>query len=896
MSELLTHVSLAASANFKLYYVSVRYGPERTPLSLTASRFPIPIEGSGTHFAARAVVYQDVSDNAAQIGVRCGVQPHLRRSDGTLVPMRKVNKPGSDEAYWVEVGDWVKNYLNFESESRNTVGSLTVVCGNQECVVEVTAGSRPISDAAFLSMLDDFQQALYRLVIDPTGCVNRAAWKTVPIFGDEVQRLLREFIKHAISLMDAPTHELRETQELRNISRVRPVRRTFMEIASKGTTNRLTSRAHQATYNTPENRYVAALVNRVHRIVSSTQKMLQKQERTQKQHRQKNLNRIEDISRLEADGWRDVIDMAQMEYELSEAREEVAAWEKRVQALQAAVPPGASVATPTALRVKITTKAYANPRPLGGGWHGAKCRLQSAGTYKVEDFKISLPNKLWFDGLFDDTGEYDLCIAYKHHQEPNIYRPGEERTVLAVSTLNSVAMVNTPLSRRVKKLAAQWKKLDTSDWKQSMDNRAIGELQQERSLLRERTKVVDDSALSSHIQSLSTMERQLLSLKKRQKALGIKPEFYFPGSIIFVQNRLYSGVKSTYERLLINGKINEDLWEEIIGLDDLAIIDLPTLYEKWCLVKFIECATEGCGFRPDRKDWIEEIVLTASGKRGQFTCGFDHAQLPFRIGFSYQPSWPNRAFGEVKSKDFFPDFVLSFFHQDGDGWKEYATLVCDAKCKDFAKDDPGHLARDAWVIDRKYRREPPHNDFIFVVHPAQGAIRRPRTSPRQSWGKSSFYGGSWPPDWKFLTEETNAEKTRWAGRRTPNHRLGALLMKPLSDESATDTDNLRRLVLMVLEYGSQSQEQLFCSACGSTDIDTEIREARLKPTFVHTCRRCNERAYYNHCNNKECDQASHARKRANLYKHGAYWTFHDYDPVDPYNIRCPQCGSTLDKE
>ena len=896
MSELFTHVSLAASANFKLYYVSVRYGPDRTPLSLTASRFPIPVEGGGRHFAARAVVYPEVSGNPAQIGVRCDAQPHLRRSDGTLVPMRKVNKPGSDEAYWVEVGDWAKKYLNFESESRNTVGSLTVVCGNQECVVEVTAGSRPISDADFLSMLDDFQQALYRLVIDPTGSVSRASWRTVPIFGDEVQRLLRELIKHAISLMDAPTHELRETQELRTLSRVRPVRRTFMEIASKGTANRLTSRAHQATYNTPENRYVAALVNRVHRIVSSAQKMLQKQERTQNQHRQRNLDRIEGISRLEADGWRDVIDKAQMEYELSEAREEVAAWEKGVQALQAAAPPAVSVATPTALRVKITTKAYPNPQPRGGGWHGAKCRLQSAGTYKVDDFKISLPSKLWFDGLFDDTGEYDLCITYKPRREPYPYKPGEERTVLSVSTLNSVVMVNTPLSRRVKKLAAQWKKLDASDWKQSMDSGAIEELKQERSLLRERTRVVDDSALSSHIQSLSIMERQLTSLKKRQKELGIKPEFHFPGSIIFVQNRLYSGVKSAYERLLIKGKIDEDLWEEIIGLDDIGIIDLPTLYEKWCLVKFIECATKGCDFRPDRKDWIEEIVLTASGKRGQFTCGFDHDQIPHRLEFSYQAPWRNRAFREGQIKTYAPDFVLRFFRRDGDDWTEYATLICDAKCKDFAKDDASHLALDAWDIDRKYRREPPCNDFIFVLHPAQGAVRRPRTSPRQSWGKSSFYGGSWPPDWKFLTEQSRAEKTRWAGRRTPNHRLGALLMKPLSDESATDTDNLRRLVLMMLEYGSQSQEQLFCSACGSTDIETKSRPARLKPTYVHTCRRCHERAYYNHCNNKECDQATPTHKRANLYKHGQYWTFHDFDPVDPYNIRCPQCGSTLDKE
>ena len=818
--------------------------------------------------------------------------------------MRRVNKPGSDETYWVEVGDWAKKYLNFEAESRNTVGALTIVCGNQECVVEVTAGSRPISDADFLSMMDDFQQALYDLVVDANGAVSRASWRAVPIFGSEVNHLLREFIRYASSIMDAPTHELREIQELRSLSHVRPVRRTFMEIACKGMPSRLTSRAHQATYNTPENRYVAALVSRVHRIVINAQKMLQGRARTQQRSRQRNLDRIDEINRLEADGWRDVIDRAQMEYELSEAREELAvwktggsaSWQKRVQKMLNSVSSATSGVTWRNLRVRITSEPKKSNWQSGGKYYDAECRGRNETAYRDDKYIVDLPPNLWFDGLFEEIGEYDLCLAYFLDRTEDD-DPRASATVLCVRAISSIVLVSTPAStrieRRIARFEAKRKKLDASNWRQAIGSDSQKELKQERSLLKDRANTGKDTQLGKHIQSLGAMERQLMSLKERQKTLGIKPVFHFPGSIIFVQNRLYSGVKSAYGRLLIKGEIDADLLDEIIGLDDVGIIDLPAIYEKWCLVKLIECAMIGCDFRPDNKDWIKEIVLRATGKRGQFTCVFGHAQLPFRIEFFYQPTWPNRAFGEVKSKDFFPDFVLIFSYQNGATWKEYATLICDAKCKDFARDNPGHLAHDAWVIDRKYRRDRPHNDFIFVVHPAQGAIKRPRTSPRQSWGKSSFYGGSWPPDWKFLTEETNVEKTRWAGRRTPNHQLGALLMKPLSNDIGTDTDNFRRLLLMMLEYGSQRQEPLFCTACGSTEMATEehFRAGNYKPTFVHTCRRCLERAYYNHCDNKECGQAS----RANLYKHGVYWTFHDYDPADPYDIRCPQCGSTLNK-
>ena len=879
------------TANFQLHYVSLQYSSGKTLLSLTASHFPLSVTSDGTKFTAKAVIYPDVAGKPAQLGVSSACRPQICRPDGTLVPMRRVVKPCSNEAYWIEDGSWEESYKNYTAETRNKPGLFKFECDDQQCEVDISVESRPFSEAEYLSLLDDFQQSLFGLVVDPQGSVSHVSSKQVPIFSREVEQLFRDFIKYATQITDAPTHELRETQELRRPSRVKPVRRTFMEIACKGMPDKLTSRAHQASYNTPENRYVAALVNRVHRVVKNATKMLEGRQRTLERAHQRNRDRIIEIDRIEADGWQYVIDQDQMDYELQEAQRQSEAWQQRqleeweqqVNRIIKAQPVREKAPVKN-LRIKTV---FAPPKKIQNeeGMHiKIKCRLQTKTDFEDQSFNLYIPAHLWFPGLFDDKMEYDITVDYDYK--------GSEH-VLSVKFLSSVVIVDTQLFRRdtphfqlVAKLKTLRTKLKSTGWKQPMTAKMIHDLKAERQVLENRTLSDTSSPLDSHIHNLGALERQLTSLQKRQKSLGIKQDAHFPGSIIFVQNPLYSGLKSSYGQLLVKGEINEDLMEQITGLDALGIIDLPTIYEKWCMVKFMDCIIRDCNFIPQNKNWVDEIVFTASGKRGRFECEFKHEHLPYCIRFSYQEARRNYAFNENQTRTFVPDFVFQFSHQEQNIWTDFATLVCDAKCKNFALNKPTALADDAWNIDKKYRRTP--QDFIFVVHPAQGAIKRPRTSLLQVWGQSSFYGGSWPPDWKFLTDGGREERTRWVDQQTPNHRLGAILLKPLSQESIADTDNFRRLVLMLLEYGSQHKEPLFCCACGSTDLKKEQQYAGHKLT----CRDCGEFAIYTHCNNLQCSMGT-LGKHANLYKHGTYWTFHDFHPTAPYNIRCPQCGSTL---
>lgn len=872
------------TANFQLHYVSLQYSSGKTLLSLTASHFPISVTSDGTKFTAKAVIYPDVAGRTAQLGVSSACRPQICRPDGTLVPMRRVVKPCSNEAYWIEDGSWEESYKNYTAETRNKPGLFKFECDDQQCEVDISVESRPFSEAEYLSLLDDFQQSLFGLIVDPQGSVSHVASKPVPIFSSEVEQLLRDFIKYATQITDAPTHELRETQELRRLSRVKPVRRTFMEIACKGMPDKLTSRAHQASYNTPENRYVAALVNRVHRVVKNATKMLEGRQRTLERAHQRNRDRIIEIDRIEADGWQYVIDQDQMKYELSEVRgqledwhqRQLEKWEQHVKS-NVEVQPISEKTTYKNLRIRIVSAPYKKTQNEEAIHVDIKCRLQIERDFIDEKFELYIPAYLWFNDLFENGKEYDITVEYKYKEAERMFH---------VKILNSVILVNIQLNQLVERLENKLEELESSEWKQSMIDKDVCELKAERQVLKKRTLSDTSSPLDSHIHNLGALERQLTSLQKRQKSLGIKQDAHFPGSIIFVQNPLYSGLKSSYGQLLVKGEINEDLMEQITGLDALGIIDLPTIYEKWCTVKFMDCIIRDCNFIPQNKNWVDEIVFMASGKRGRFECEFKHEHLPYCIRFSYQEAWRNHAFNENQTRTFVPDFVFQFSHQEQNIWTDFATLVCDAKCKNFALNKPTALADDAWNIDKKYRRTP--QDFIFVVHPAQGAIKRPRTSLLQVWGQSSFYGGSWPPDWKFLTDGGREERTRWVDQQTPNHRLGAILLKPLSQESIADTDNFRRLVLMLLEYGSQHKECLFCCACGSTNLKKEPHYAGHKLT----CRDCGEFAIYTHCNNPQCSMGT-LGKRANLYKHGTYWTFHDFDPTNPYNIRCPQCGSTL---
>ncbi len=78
-----------------------------------------------------------------------------------------------------------------------------------------------------------------------------------------------------------------------------------------------------------------------------------------------------------------------------------------------------------------------------------------------------------------------------------------------------------------------------------------------------------------------------------------------------------------------------------------------------------------------------------------------------------------------------------------------------------------------------------------------------------------------------------------------------------------------------------------CPACGGFEMSesplAEVRKSQYGNSNAVWCKDCQQMVVWNFSGG--CG--------TRLWKLGGYWTFHDTDPLNPYNIKCPHCGDYM---
>ena len=88
-------------------------------------------------------------------------------------------------------------------------------------------------------------------------------------------------------------------------------------------------------------------------------------------------------------------------------------------------------------------------------------------------------------------------------------------------------------------------------------------------------------------------------------------------------------------------------------------------------------------------------------------------------------------------------------------------------------------------------------------------------------------------------------------------------------------------------YDEEPNFPPICPACGCVEMTNELIGYSRKTNRVNStaiwCKECKQmivRNYSGSCGTR-------------LWKLGGYWTFHETDPLNPYNIKCPRCGDFM---
>jgi hypothetical protein len=352
----------------------------------------------------------------------------------------------------------------------------------------------------------------------------------------------------------------------------------------------------------------------------------------------------------------------------------------------------------------------------------------------------------------------------------------------------------------------------------------------------------------------------------------------------FVQNHLYSKAKSSFSKINNLDGMDGDLISSISTFEKIGIINIPILYERWCLLQIIKLLTEVYGFSlagnwqsmliqsviNNQRDIEFEFINSISDKR--ITLGYEktlsNGKVPdFVLDIEYQGYvFRDTDSGNIKRYDEYGNENLDLDESTFDKWHSdglrQKRFIIDAKFKDNQRQSGFEFILDDLIDNKNYDED--GNNPVFILHPQSNAIQH-KTSPLD-WGKHSDYG------------------------QNIKHNKGFVFLLPSSKHGNT-LDNLQRLLGMFLQsisyfidYGKKNHwTDTVCISCGASSLkDFDVKKGKTK----------GGKNKWEIC----CKNCSHSTKKTvcykcggDLYKNQFTWTYHRTKAEQISNVVCPSC-------
>lgn len=888
-------MSSSEDPKFELRLIHVDWTGKNDVAGIESARHSIPLQRdpSDESFRAEVPAYPEVDGfGHGQLAVSTDTDTTPRiESAGESIPMDSVLESATGEKWWIEKGEWKSVSSSsvapgyHDAPSCRHGGTVLLHIGNQRCRVHFTPPG--FSKEEFDDLLSDFQDECWQLILSDESYTTAPSEGKSTVPGEDFIEQAREVLQAAKRVLKKPQRELREVQSLQRTSRVRPVPRTFKELSSKGWTRKVTGRDHRPDYDTPENRYVASIIERLLQAVQSLRRGGQARRDRLGRHISWMSKRIDNMKEGVTQ-----VDPSRLENFAEREEKRVQEWRNRSEEIFPVGPslPALRRRRKSLQEITLTFKATGSDSGYNSitariseyEFEGSEQKLKKGSTAYLQ-FKCEF-NELEF---FGHGSTYEIQIA------GTVDNRGDY-SVWKVYRVESASLIEDKKTRESKYLRS---KANSIRSKEDEDQKKVGlqrrwereEQKRERQSLQKRTQFYENirERWTDRLEALRQLQRDLSEVRRQFEQHGIESSLHarYPGTMVFVEQPAYRAAHAAYQDLQGSSGFQSDLFDKLLSLDDLSILDLPTVYERWCLLQIVRVLEEEYGFEPvtendndpePHSSWRSDLVDTVCQTSEQaFTVQFRSTRLQRRTALTYQAELPS---GKR------PDFLLKIkgkdIREDGrDHWLSEVRIVLDAKFKQYkgtqngSEDSTLGHELDLLFNEKNYaERNLGRGNSVFVLHPSEGAVPKPATS--QNWASSSYYGGG--------------KTFEWQGG-FPNHRQGGVLAHPKR------RDDLKRLVAMALSYPGEDNhgvygatneiaQKRFCVVCGGVDIPQ-----------IHTRGAEESKGYWYRCENNQCKHFMVLHFCGNcghrLWKHGSHWTFHDTHPLSPYNIKCPQCGA-----
>ncbi len=483
-----------------------------------------------------------------------------------------------------------------------------------------------------------------------------------------------------------------------------------------------------------------------------------------------------------------------------------------------------------------------------------------------------------FDGTLQEYTEYKVTsYIEKSVKQTNNHNRIHKRYFKYITNIEQTTQ--SPIEKQLKTLSTQKSSLIATNWVRELTYQEQQEKEREKQAIQKQIQLLNEESKTTneYIKQLAPLTQSLKNILNQFDKLSITKNSYFPNSMTFVQNPNYQGAYKHYELIKNIIGIDESLFLSIQKVEKIGILDIPTLYERWCFLQIIKVVIELYDFFPE-KDWKKKLILQMLGRTDEvkknvknISIKFENPLLERKIILHYEKELSNRKR---------PDYVLEI---QSLRTNNIHNLILDAKFKE-------NVNVKALIEEMYHTKNYSQNDTntVFILHPdINKSISKKYTD--KDWGHDAYYG------------EIQMFNYSWDNNKLPNHKYGSILLSPIRDEKKDNygnyLDNLQRLIGMAMQYklednkniindknqiDPEAHEKIFCLKCGSIEFNgtRNITKSKKGIRYNLTCNNCEHNYVYNYCWN--C--------KTRLIKNGQYWSYHASQILEPFNIKCPSCN------
>jgi pyrethroid hydrolase len=852
----------------EIRYLDVAWNDPETVIKLECSCNALAIEQTPSGWLVETTTFPN---KYHYVGV-CVMESHVKHTpffelaDGSSHKLMPIKVPGSDKFWWIQSSGWDKKGRRYLSELYRTAGRADLIIQNHRLTIENRTFNFTVAELEYY--LDDFKNNLWMLILDDNSITKGKVNKDVPnCFNDEVLNLFHDFIQSVEKIIRKPGMVLTETQGKQPLRNVRPVPLTFREYVTKPNAKTLTSRIYQECYDTTENRFIHYCIKRALYILKSLSKVANAQSRsyTQKiEQMQEWKNQFQKTKTKRVDHVVFDNEIEKIQYDFKMLNQ---SWSD---AIQKCFHHGNNNGNNEfgMYSVKLG-KNYKNKLTefFVDKLNGDDFQ-QRHGTYLI----IKFPDVAELSEIPDSSKfNCELSITGRFVKSKKMNKKKVPYFELKFHELISVEVNKPSWQAELSRLLKHREKLERSNWVAPLTKEEIKDLAMEKKVATKKIAFYkkNQRQLADFSSSIPPLHARLVKVKSFFNEHNIKIHSNCPNTMVFIQNPSYASAKSYFKKISGLNGLDEFLLNSLMVIDDIGLVNVANLYEKWCLLQIIKVLHQVYRFDIE-EGWQHALISAVLEKKVDIRIKFHASDRRQSIILTYE---------KVLESGKRPDFVIDLISHNNEYYNSSNLnlngeisnrLVIDAKFRGkMSENQLSDLIQNLYS-DKNYSEDGANQ--VFIIHPSPEVIKN-RTSPL-IWGSQCDYGQS----------------------HNICHQFGSIFLNPSLIHSRS-LEHLQRLVGMFLQENCKilyqkasntlSWHNLSCISCGNANLETLKLE--FSPTkagnerWLIRCEICSLLTIKTICS------ACHHP----LFKNGPKWTYHRTRAEQMSNVVCPACENFL---